>query len=89
MPTGGHQVQVPLEDILQLASAMMSYLLAHPPANEPSSPPRKQQRGSSRLSGRHAIDGGFSRNPTASAEGKAGFTCRSCDASRADIICEG
>eukprot|EP00775_Hariotina_reticulata_P006481 gene6481-6708_t len=66
---GAHRVQVPLEDILQLASAMMSYLLAHPPASDPRSPPRKQQRGSSRLSDRSAADGGCLGDPISSKAG--------------------
>jgi hypothetical protein len=36
-------VQVPLEDILQLASCLMSHLLQHPPVADPRSPPRKQR----------------------------------------------
>ncbi|KAF6261308.1 condensin II non structural maintenance of chromosomes subunit-domain-containing protein [Scenedesmus sp. NREL 46B-D3] len=40
---GSHQVQVPLEDILQLASCLMSHLLQHPPVADPRSPPRKQR----------------------------------------------
>lgn len=42
-PAGSHQVQVPLEDILQLAASIMQHLLDHPPMADPSSPPRKQR----------------------------------------------
>jgi len=40
-PTGCHQVQVPLESILSLASSLAAHLLDHPPVADPSSPPRK------------------------------------------------
>jgi hypothetical protein len=42
-------VQVPLEDILSLASSLANHLLDHGPVSDPSSPPRKtrSRRGAS------------------------------------------
>lgn len=36
-------MQVPLEDILQLATSLMGHLLEHPPVSDPRSPPRKSR----------------------------------------------
>ena len=63
-PTGGHQVQVALEDILSLASSLAGHLLEHPPVTEPrspsSSPPRKSRsrRGTSAEAGDGAAAAG-------------------------------
>jgi hypothetical protein len=57
-PAGSHQVQVPLEDILQLASCLMSHLLQHPPVADPRSPPRKQRNRRRTVGGRDAAAAG-------------------------------
>jgi hypothetical protein len=38
-PTGSHQVQVPLEDTLSLASSLVCHLLDHRPVSDPMLPP--------------------------------------------------
>ncbi|WIA12344.1 hypothetical protein OEZ85_012395 [Tetradesmus obliquus] len=69
---GSHQVQVPLEDILQLASCLMSHLLQHPPVPDARSPPRKQRNRGTGGGRDAAADGTEGRPSTAAGRGGRG-----------------